>query len=148
MCFPVNFAKFLRTPFLTEHLWWLLFKLVSSLVKFFFFVLVSECKSIYVSSNDTEHDNCGTTERTCRTVDQAIRLNISDNDTEPEIIIDGGYLQRNVYEVREHSIITNKSIIIKLDSKSNFIPLIMISTKDHICHDDDISTKAVFNIIY
>ena len=24
MCFPVNFAKFLRTPFLTEQLWWLL----------------------------------------------------------------------------------------------------------------------------
>ena len=23
-CFPVNFAKFLRTPVLTEHLWWLL----------------------------------------------------------------------------------------------------------------------------
>ena len=23
-CFPVNFAKFLRAPFLTEHLWWLL----------------------------------------------------------------------------------------------------------------------------
>ena len=23
-CFPVNFAKFLRTPFLTEYLWWLL----------------------------------------------------------------------------------------------------------------------------
>ena len=23
-CFPVNFAKFLRTSFLTEHLWWLL----------------------------------------------------------------------------------------------------------------------------
>ena len=22
-CFPVNFAKFLRIPFLTEHLWWL-----------------------------------------------------------------------------------------------------------------------------
>ena len=22
--FPVNFGKFLRTPFLTEHLWWLL----------------------------------------------------------------------------------------------------------------------------
>ena len=21
--FPMNFAKFLRTPFLTEHLWWL-----------------------------------------------------------------------------------------------------------------------------
>ena len=25
-CFPVNFAKFLRTPFFTEHLWWLLLK--------------------------------------------------------------------------------------------------------------------------
>ena len=24
MCFPVNFAKFLRTPFFTEHLRWLL----------------------------------------------------------------------------------------------------------------------------
>ena len=23
-CFPVNFAKFLTTPFFTEHLWWLL----------------------------------------------------------------------------------------------------------------------------
>ena len=23
-CFPVNFAKSLRTPFLKEHLWWLL----------------------------------------------------------------------------------------------------------------------------
>ena len=23
-CFPMNFAKFLRTPFLTEYLWWLL----------------------------------------------------------------------------------------------------------------------------
>ena len=25
-CFPVNFAKFLRTTFFTEHLWWLLLK--------------------------------------------------------------------------------------------------------------------------
>ena len=24
LCFPVSFAKFLKTPFLTEHLWWLL----------------------------------------------------------------------------------------------------------------------------
>ena len=23
MCFPVNFAKSLRKPFVTEHLWWL-----------------------------------------------------------------------------------------------------------------------------
>ena len=26
-CFPVNFAKFLRTPFLTEHLRWLLLEI-------------------------------------------------------------------------------------------------------------------------
>ena len=25
-CFPVNFVKFLRTPFFIEHLWWLLLK--------------------------------------------------------------------------------------------------------------------------
>ena len=29
-CFPVNFAKFLRTPFLKEHLWWLLLNLQES----------------------------------------------------------------------------------------------------------------------
>ena len=27
-CFPVNFAKFLRTPFFKEHLWWLLLTFV------------------------------------------------------------------------------------------------------------------------
>ena len=26
-CFPVNFVKFLRTPFFIEHLWWLLLRL-------------------------------------------------------------------------------------------------------------------------
>ena len=26
-CFPVKFAKFLRTRFLTEHVWWLLLKI-------------------------------------------------------------------------------------------------------------------------
>ena len=26
-CFPVNFAKFLRASFFTEHLWWLLLML-------------------------------------------------------------------------------------------------------------------------
>ena len=28
-CFSLNFAKFLRTPFLTEHLWWQIFSLFS-----------------------------------------------------------------------------------------------------------------------
>ena len=27
-CFPVNFAKFLRTPFYIEHLWWMLLQMV------------------------------------------------------------------------------------------------------------------------
>ena len=26
-CFPVNFVKFLGTPFIKEHLWWLLLKI-------------------------------------------------------------------------------------------------------------------------
>ena len=29
-CFPVNFVKFLRTGFFTEHLWWLLLKIIIS----------------------------------------------------------------------------------------------------------------------
>ena len=28
-CFPVNFAKFLRTSFIKEHLWWLLLKILT-----------------------------------------------------------------------------------------------------------------------
>ena len=34
-CFPVNFAKFLKTSFLAEHLWWLLL----CLLKLIFFVV-------------------------------------------------------------------------------------------------------------
>ena len=30
MCFPVNFAKFLRTPFIIQHLWWLLLNSIVS----------------------------------------------------------------------------------------------------------------------
>ena len=30
-CFLVNFAKFLNTPFLIEHLWWLLLKAIATL---------------------------------------------------------------------------------------------------------------------
>ena len=35
---PVNFVRFLRTPFYTEHLWWLLLYLEDSV-----FVLLSSC---------------------------------------------------------------------------------------------------------
>ena len=33
MCFPMNFKKFLRTPFFTEHLWWLLLEYIYILLK-------------------------------------------------------------------------------------------------------------------
>ena len=33
-CFPVNVAKFLRRPFITEHLWWLLLSFVCDHVLF------------------------------------------------------------------------------------------------------------------
>ena len=33
-CFTVNFAKFLRTPFLIEHLWWLLLMITSKKTEF------------------------------------------------------------------------------------------------------------------
>ena len=32
-CFPVNFAKFLKAPFLTKHLWWLLLYTQPALAK-------------------------------------------------------------------------------------------------------------------
>ena len=34
-CFPVNFVKFLRTPFLKENLWWLL---LNGLINAFIYV--------------------------------------------------------------------------------------------------------------
>ena len=33
-CFPVNFAKFLRTPSDIEHLWWLLLQRAINMTKF------------------------------------------------------------------------------------------------------------------
>ena len=33
-CLPVNFAKFLRTLFMTEHLWWLLLPFFNNLIPF------------------------------------------------------------------------------------------------------------------
>ena len=34
-CFPVNFTKFLRTTFFTEHLWWLLLHITDQLVIYY-----------------------------------------------------------------------------------------------------------------
>ena len=45
-CFLVNFVKFLRTLFLTEHLWWLLLTLYKPVIIFAFLqnLLVQSCK--------------------------------------------------------------------------------------------------------
>ena len=32
-CFPVNFAKFVRTPFIIEHLWWLLLNITRTITR-------------------------------------------------------------------------------------------------------------------
>ena len=44
-CFPVNFAKFLWTPFVTEHLWWLLLTTVNISDVCFWFKSFKEFKS-------------------------------------------------------------------------------------------------------
>ena len=31
-CFPVNFVKFLKTPFFKEHLWWLLLNVIWKII--------------------------------------------------------------------------------------------------------------------
>ena len=41
-CFPVNFAKFLSTPFFIKHLWWLLLFSVKT-VSSFCFTIFSKC---------------------------------------------------------------------------------------------------------
>ena len=41
-CFPVNFVKFLRTPFYIKHLWWLLLKIC---VKLFFGAIAKDEKA-------------------------------------------------------------------------------------------------------
>ena len=47
-CFPVNLAKFLRTSFFTEHLWWLLLLVVNFI--FCFLVKFLDCKSQSIQS--------------------------------------------------------------------------------------------------
>ena len=39
-CFPVNFAKFLRTPFFTKHLWWLLLPILTIRLQMFSKILI------------------------------------------------------------------------------------------------------------
>ena len=48
-CFPVNFAKFLRTPFLTEHLQWLLLNFIQSV--FCLLDIKHNCVKVWVTPN-------------------------------------------------------------------------------------------------
>ena len=49
-CFPVNFAKFLRTPFLTEHLRWLLLFISIIIFQSFSFLWKTTSPLIYTNS--------------------------------------------------------------------------------------------------
>ena len=52
-CFPVNFVKFLRTPFFTEHLWWLLLEIANAdTIANLSFRFKSRTKDKCISSND------------------------------------------------------------------------------------------------
>ena len=44
-CFPVSFVKFLRAPFLTEHLWWLL--LIRQMDKGHIWAIENNCFLVY-----------------------------------------------------------------------------------------------------
>ena len=63
-CFPVNFAKFLRTPFLTEHLWWLLERLyICYFMNHMKIIGITERKyqihgSRYVKYTEADTSNC------------------------------------------------------------------------------------------
>ena len=48
--FPVNFPKFLRTPFLTEHLWWLLLDISVSVKNYLFICLFIYYLFLLISS--------------------------------------------------------------------------------------------------
>ena len=49
-CFPVNFAQFLRTPFSTEHLWWLLLNIIA--------LETGVCECSLELKNSFIHRNC------------------------------------------------------------------------------------------
>ena len=56
--FPVNFAKFLRTPFLTEPLRWLLLKLKvhdSKLFSNFFYIINARCLPLLINSSTVKY---------------------------------------------------------------------------------------------
>ena len=53
-CFPVNFVKFLRTPFLTEHIWWLFLQLYQG----HFFNTVAACSIVMLLKRDSGRNIC------------------------------------------------------------------------------------------
>ena len=57
-CFPVNFAKFLKTPFLTEYLWWL-FCLQNKIEKVQYRACLAITGGIQGTSRERLHDELG-----------------------------------------------------------------------------------------
>ena len=59
-CFPVNYAKFLRTPFLTEHLRWLLLELLLPEISMFILqiqkiILVKETENLMMFTTNASN---------------------------------------------------------------------------------------------
>ena len=55
-CFPVNFAKFLRTPFFTKHLQWLLLIQKHTLPHMLILIMTSQLSKLMEWFKRTEHD--------------------------------------------------------------------------------------------
>ena len=67
-CFPMNFAKFLRTPFVTEHLWWLFWKFAIIHNWWRIFQLLTSYRTvspIFISSWKVLHQNYIIRQRHC-----------------------------------------------------------------------------------
>ena len=62
--------------------------------------------------------------RKCKTLDQAIRLTLTDTDAISEVILDGGDSQRNIYMMESQNIVFNRSLVIRSKTNSNNNPLV------------------------
>ena len=71
-----------------------------------------------------EDSYCGTVMGKCKTLDQAIRLTLTDTDAISEIILDGGNNQRNIYVMASQNIVFSKSLIIRSKANSTNKPLV------------------------
>lgn len=60
----------------------------------------------------------------CKTFDDAVSVNLKSNGFRNQIILDGGYTERNIYNVISRNITYKKSQVIKGEPDSKFYPVI------------------------